>query len=395
MRGYLSGQYELDDIFKRLSWSELDRAALDDLRNFRLVMGHFDVSMLAALPVEMKTLTILREPLRRTLSAILHMKRDPNFGPIHSQVKDLSVFEILSDEKFSLYFKNNQTSFLSGEVKPELIISHLEYCKQEGITFDVNDVKTVSSIDEAKLTLERTDFVGTVENINQFSAFLAQEMQYHSNEIFRTDNARPADDQKLEALSGQELDLLKLHNDLDLELYEYAQKLEAQRLTKFQDLGVVDHVNSLVRSSTYQVQSGSFRIDPVLPIPGSGWFEAELNGSQQRWTGPGLAFTLELPLATGIEYRLFLRAYSPIEIFDQQIRTKLNGVSVDNLIETLSEKDFLLTLDFQVPITESSYSVCSLEFCLQKLFLATELGGDDIRTLGICVFDIRFEKLSS
>jgi hypothetical protein len=112
MRGYLSGQYELDDIFKRLSWSELDRAALDDLRNFRLVMGHFDVSMLAALPVEMKTLTILREPLRRTLSAILHMKRDPNFGPIHSQVKDLSVFEILSDEKFSLYFKNNQTSFL-------------------------------------------------------------------------------------------------------------------------------------------------------------------------------------------------------------------------------------------------------------------------------------------
>lgn len=394
MRGYLCGQYELGDIFKKCNWSELDLGDLDVLQNFRLIRGHFDASILTALPDHTKTLTVLREPISRTLSAIQHAKRDPFFSPIHEKIKDLSVYKIMTDIYYSKFFTNNQTNFLSGVASLDSIVSHIEHCKQNELEFDVNYIKMLPSIEEAKLNLEKIDFVGTVENINQFSAFLASEMQYHSLDVFRIDNAAPKDDKSLELLSIEELELLRIHNNLDIELYDFARKLEAQRLSDFQNLGVVDNVKNLVKKGTYQVQSNSFKIDTMRPIPGSGWHEAEEDGSEHRWTGPTRAFSLELPLGVGVDYRFTIKAHAPFIMTDENIITKINGNNIINQINYLNEHDFVLSFDFSVPLNGDEYSICIFEFILPHLYIPAEHGGGDVRTLGISVFEINFEKLN-
>jgi len=78
MRQYLNNQYQADE---NLSGGALGRICLisSGMWIVPLVAWHFRYNLRQLVAPDACVLVVLREPLRRTVSALRHLSRDPNF----------------------------------------------------------------------------------------------------------------------------------------------------------------------------------------------------------------------------------------------------------------------------------------------------------------------------
>jgi hypothetical protein len=112
----------------------------------RVFTGHFPFVAVELLGMELTTITILRDPVERTLSYLRHCKQH------HDQHRELSLEEIYEDRFFFLSFiRDHQAKLfaLTAEDDPESYMDVLE----------VDDRR----LELAKTSLERVDVLGVQE----------------------------------------------------------------------------------------------------------------------------------------------------------------------------------------------------------------------------------------
>ena len=112
---FLDNQYESAQIQPAQGWAALTRDFQYD--DYRLTRGHFSFNMSQALP-GVKILTVLREPLRRCVSALRHIQRDAQFHRLHEVAKDLSLGEILRSPQIMRAQRDVQSGYLCASVPP-------------------------------------------------------------------------------------------------------------------------------------------------------------------------------------------------------------------------------------------------------------------------------------
>jgi hypothetical protein len=381
MRSYLSDQYDPQDICPFVRWHGI-LGREQTLSSFRLVQGHFRYNIRPLLAENARILVMLREPLRRTVSALLHLQRDPSFHPDHHLTKGFSVSEMLRHSGLMGNQRNIQARFLCASVSPNRVSSYLKRELSQNTNVDASDLEEPPDLDLAIQRLESIDFVGLTEDIGAVVTPMAQDLSYHPPLYFPFINENPTHrDDPLEGLTEEDLGILEEYNDIDLKIYGFAKRLIERR-------AFGRDMRRLVDSGVYVVPRGSFEIPIHGIMPGSGWYAPdEEKGVFWRWTGPSRHFTIEVPLRNDTSYRLTLLFGNTCPLPDD-IVADVNCVPI--ALEPAGDDRRRLALIIPARLLAQNQGFCRVRLRGPK---PVQLSASDVRMLGVAVGQIMFECL--
>lgn len=384
MRQYLDNQYHQTEICPAERWQDL----LDlerDVESYRLVRGHFRYNLRGLVAPGARMLVVLREPLQRTVSALRHLSRDPNFHQTYEMAKHLSLGEMIRHPQIMAMQRDVQARFLCASRPADEVTAYLDNARSRNIDADAGDHENPPTFHLAADRLEAIDFVGITEDLGALVTTMAQEMTFHPPTHFPVINENPDRTDPLAGLSEQELDIVRQHNAVDLQLYDFARKLLHWR-------SFARSMRQLVRSGVYQVPQGSFEIRIAGIIPGSGWYPAETQGQTSwRWTGPGRQFTLEVPLRRDASYRFDMTFSDLRPSGPGELTVEINDYPIP--FELWAEGQLFRC----VFVIEQALLAKSAGFCCIQIDTGPtmQLSESDVRQLGISVRQVEFICLES
>jgi hypothetical protein len=177
------------------------------LAGTRAFTGHFPYVVTELLPVETYTLTILREPVARTISYLKHCKR------YHDQHRDLTLEQIYDDEFFFRCFIDNHQTKVFSMTTDDKLESYMDW-----IDMDADRLRL------AKSNLEKVDLVGVNDRYDEFVAQVRDDFGWTFDEL---------PDKRVGTEQWTVHDALRERiaedNAADVELYRFAVELEERR----------------------------------------------------------------------------------------------------------------------------------------------------------------------
>ena len=220
-----------DDVEPYISVSRLQHAAAERADAIRLYTGHFAAVVCDLLPVELRTLTLLRDPVERTISVLRH------FQARFERYEALTFEQLYDDEFLFEYFVHeHQTKLFSATPADgiETFVSRLTHAENlarhrgivasdPGATFTVD----AGRFARAQQRLAGIDVVGVTERYADFVEDLRSQFGWwpagaHAD---ARANVTAGEVRVSSALRGR----IAGDNRYDLELYDYARELIESR----------------------------------------------------------------------------------------------------------------------------------------------------------------------
>ena len=225
------------DVEAYVSISALANLSPERTAAIRAYTGHFPFMARDVIPVDLVTLTVLREPIDRSISSLKHFKR------LYERYHELSL-EAIYDDAFvnRHYVHNHQTKVfaVTAADRPETLASTLTHDQHRaylaGTSTDVDagtiDAPDTIAVDEARLAsakarLAEVDVVGVSEEFSDFVELLRRDFGWWPEGLSAQARANVSPE-SWEA-SAELRARIARDNRFDLELYEYARELIAER----------------------------------------------------------------------------------------------------------------------------------------------------------------------
>ena len=180
--------------------------------DIRLLTGHFPVRTTELLDTDAPfvTMTVLRDPVERTLSFLRHQGQRNQRGA----TADTPLIEIYEDPfRFGAMIQNHMTRMLS--LTPE------EMGPGDGVLTSVP--YTAERLDMAKEALANLDIFGLQHRLEEFCTELGTRYGLDTGEPTRSNTTEPTE------VGPAFLDRIAEDNALDVELFEYACQLYEER----------------------------------------------------------------------------------------------------------------------------------------------------------------------
>jgi carbon monoxide dehydrogenase subunit G len=203
---------------------EISRSVMEELAaapppELRVVHGHVLFWQDVEWPEETQFLTLLRDPVERTISHYYWLRsRSSRFKKsLEEAVRDGSIHD------------NLQTRVLAAEMPPF------------GETTD-------EMLESALKSLKRLDLVGLTDRFDE-TLVLATRVLGWKPMLYRRENVTP-DRKPREEISSKAIDLIKRHNELDIELYRSASKRFEREVESYGDELEID-VAALKRANQW------------------------------------------------------------------------------------------------------------------------------------------------
>lgn len=179
-----------------------------DKQGMMALEGHIPYSATPYLPGNTSYITLLREPIKRVTSFYYHVRsRSRNY--LHETIvsNNLSLEECLRSG-ISNEFDNLQTRMLSGEQAYNLGYGQ---CTQETLQVAIENIKKHFAL------------AGVLNRFDETVLLLKKKLGWNIPfyEVRNQGRFKP----ELREVSPEALDLIKAHNQLDIELYAFASKL--------------------------------------------------------------------------------------------------------------------------------------------------------------------------
>jgi hypothetical protein len=168
-------------------------------RGIKMVRGHFYYGLHDLLPQGGTYMTVLREPVARFLSAYYFLQRRP-LHPMHRKVTSerIGVEDFI---RLTPHRQNLQTSMLAGIKSNGTCEDHVLEVAKENLTKSFSVIGLCERFEESLMLMAAT---------------YGWEIPFYENR--KVAKSRP----KIEARA---IEMIKEHNRLDLELYEFARQL--------------------------------------------------------------------------------------------------------------------------------------------------------------------------
>jgi hypothetical protein len=174
----------------------------------RLLTGHFPLCTVELIDAHFTTLTVLRPPVERTLSYLRHQRK------LNRMDSGKSLEEIYEDPfRFNGLVRNHMTRMLS--------MSTDELASGDGVLTDVAD--TPERLERAKDALAQLDHFGLQTRFEELCTELGHRYGLDLGAPLRSNATEPMD------APAALVDRIATENVLDMELYEFASQLYAER----------------------------------------------------------------------------------------------------------------------------------------------------------------------
>ncbi len=174
----------------------------------RVVAGHFPLSTVELLDADFVTVSILREPVDRTLSYLRHQKK------INPDDRDRSLEEIYDDPfRFNGLVRNHMVRMFS--------IGADEMGPGDGVLTDVPD--STARLERAQEAVAGLDAFGLQPCFEEFWGEFASRHDLVAGEPLRSNATEPED------APDHLVDRIRSDNELDVALYDFARTLYSAR----------------------------------------------------------------------------------------------------------------------------------------------------------------------
>jgi len=342
----LDEKFDPEEICPARFWRQFLKLAKDDgkqLRYYRMFRGHFGYSVPQFFKRPMVCLTVLRDPISRSVSHYEHICREPK-DRRHKIVKahNMSLVDFAQHPETRLATQNLQTRSIAFDLGFKELKKIRRFASQ-GVIGTLQENRTDEELLAiAKTRLEEFPFVGLVERFQDSLFLLSYVFGWYPMRQSRELNKAPkkATNRKI---SPESLDLLTDLNDLDIQLYSYAkQRFDDQYQIMVKDLWerygnhpsasppstIDDDVLFSWLEQHYEARSNQRNLKPLHTIDfpfskalaGTGWHLREGAGSGWhlpsglteggtpfRWTGPETTSIIDFPLATDSDLSIKIR----------------------------------------------------------------------------------------
>ncbi len=167
------------------------------LRSLRLISGHFPFSVAGLLPIETRTVTVLREPVDRSIS---YLKRYKEINDIEEDLEEIYDRDPVLVARF---MRNHQTKVFS-----------LEPAETIGPFYRIVDTDR-AALTRAKQNLDQVEVVGFQHDFDRLVALVRDRFGWDAT-------AEDYHVSREHAVSASLREKLAAANELDIEFYEYA-----------------------------------------------------------------------------------------------------------------------------------------------------------------------------
>jgi Galactose-3-O-sulfotransferase len=184
-------------------------------RAYQLIQGHLHFGFHRHLPGDSIYITLLREPIARTLSFYYYAKSHPDHYLYSSLTNDHVDLRALLNEPTTMNSElfNLQTRMIAGD---------------EG--GDPNRLADGDTVQRAKENLQNHFVVGLTEEFDASLRLMSERFGWNVKSYTKKNVTRRKP--RIDTLDAETLASLRRANTLDIELYRFARELfEAQRLT--------------------------------------------------------------------------------------------------------------------------------------------------------------------
>lgn len=380
LRLYLTDQFETGTVCPDIGWGSMSLARAKRLCDYKLIQGHFDTRILPFLPPRCRKATFLREPVARTISAINHALLDPAFRPPSLEVEGRTLRDIVHDPTSMRLFGNSQTGLLSadGTLKNSLASYHTATGDERLPLLD--DITPNLTI--ALEMIKEFDFVGLTECFADGLLQLADKCGLYPVVLPPALNIGRRFDN---ALTTEDIEIVKSCNDLDLHLYEVAKAINKTYAGR--PLSRDPVLRNYFKEKPAAIPNGAaFDLRP--PFAGWGFYECEVvaDGKPFRWSGPHRTSGITLKVEPGHDYQFTIRYWLK------------GGPHANNVTFTLNEH--IIT---GAPTT--TYGLSSVQ-CATRVDASTggfvdirartdQVGsaGEDLRLIGFLLSEVLVERL--
>jgi Galactose-3-O-sulfotransferase len=174
----------------------------------RVVTGHFPLCTAELLDAPFVTLTLLREPVERTLSQLRHYREstpEAAATPLEQIYEDPVRFELVHNHMVKMFA-------LEADEMTDGVMTPMVYTKER--------------LDQAKARLATVDAVGLQERFNEFCAEVGRRFAWELGGPIFMNRTRPVE------VSQSFRRRIATDNVLDAELYEFARQLWDARRTE-------------------------------------------------------------------------------------------------------------------------------------------------------------------
>jgi len=230
LTSFLDDQFDPEDICPAQLLPELFALPLRGMDKYRLFRGHLWHGLDTYIKRNLTYITMLRDPVQRTVSWYSHAMRDNN-AYRHEQMKmeRWSLLDFVRDTETNWDLVNTQTLFLAADLDYEKLSHDPVGYGQAAIRELAARKNDRSLLDRAKKRLESFAFFGITERMRDSMSLLAHELGFFPNfsvPRLNTSANRPANAE----LSAVEVEAIRELTPLDQELYVWACQLFEDRV---------------------------------------------------------------------------------------------------------------------------------------------------------------------
>ena len=395
----LDSYFDLDSIYPEQFWEKLLPNLPLDFSKYKLVRGHFGYGIYRILPKKPVYITMLREPIERTISDYEHIRRD-KIKDKEYVPKNETILDALKHFRRKKIFTNAQTGYVALDLDmPSLIANRPSTEKQIMIRrwLGVAGKQTPDDklLEDAKKHLLECVFVGIVEKFEESLFLLYYTFGWRPLSAAWKLNPSPKRS-KSQDLPSETLNEIKKCTKLDSELYAFANQLFDQRYSQmvedlkekyyepsFENLPFRETMYKMLEKH-YQHRFNESHIQPHKSIDydfkqklsGTGWYWREISESGEafRWTGPETTSTIDFAVSKKedlvIQFRV-MRAISSdlldsltLKVNEHPIEIKiLNGKEENIMYEgfipksALSNKKDFVRISFEINRTINPHEI--------------------------------------
>jgi len=306
-------------------WVKLLQLMPKDFTKFRLIRGHFGYGLYRILPKKPIYLTMLRDPLERTLSWHGHLQKQ--LEPRDSLLKKLNesetLFEVLEDPEINGSYINFQVRHIGLDLDIINETKNFSTKEKSRFFFNLSHLMTKPTISDKEIFndaikhLSDFEFIGLTEKFEESMMLLCYTFGWKPLVSSFTKNISSKRMAK-EELSSKVIDKILDCNKFDIELYNIGIKIFETRFNSMKsnlesqfggqitdDLPNKERLYQLLQlnwkknGQNIRIPSNNIDFDFGQKLLGNGWYGKEFSKKYNkpfRWSGPSNVSIIKFPL---------------------------------------------------------------------------------------------------